>query len=149
VINADRALRAYEDVVAVEADDDAGVYRVVTTSDVYTAVPSQGMHLCPDREYHDVDLCKHLVSVDAVRGRLDIPAGWLTVDDLDDRTDESFDLDTDASRRRLRENHTLASFDGGEEVATDGGEEPDDRADCWCADHDLPCWEHFQESEAL
>jgi len=142
MIDADRALRAYEDVVAIEADDEAGVYRIVTTSDVYHAVPEEGMHLCPDREYHDPPegYCKHLVALEAVRGRLDIPTGWLTVDDLDDRTDESFDLDADVSRQRLRDNHTLAAFDGGQ-VATDGGERPEDcRCDEFELPGELPCW---------
>lgn len=105
----DRALRAYTDVLAVEWDADHGVARVVTLSDVYTAVPSEGMHLCPDREYHDVDMCKHVFALEAVRGRIDAPEGWLVVEDLDERPE-------------------APTADGGDlpdfadyEVATDGG----------------------------
>lgn len=82
-----RALRAYTDVLAVEWDDEIGVARIVTLGDVYTAVPSEGMHLCPDREYNDVDMCKHVIALEVVRGKLDAPTGWLVVEDLDERAD--------------------------------------------------------------
>lgn len=85
-----RALRAYLDVLAVEHNEDAGVMRIVTLSDVYHAVPREGLHMCPDREYNDVALCKHVIASDVTRGRLDVPTGWLVVDDLDDR-DEADD----------------------------------------------------------
>lgn len=87
-----RALKAFTDVLAVEWDEQAGVARVVTLSDVYTAVPSEGMHLCPDREYHDVEMCKHLWALETVRGKIDAPEGWLVVDDLTDRTEPAFDV---------------------------------------------------------
>jgi hypothetical protein len=119
-IDADRALRAFTDVLAVEWGDETGVARVVTLSDVYHAVPEEGQHLCPDREYHDVAMCKHLVALEAVRGRLDIPDGWFVTDDLDERTDESFDVTTD-------DDPGLPDFDefrggsGDPPLVTDGG----------------------------
>jgi len=135
MIDDDRALSAFTDVLAVE-DTGTGLFRVVTLSDVYTAVPSEGMHLCPDREYHDVDFCKHVVAVEATRGRLDVPTGWLVVEDLDERTDETFDLDTDGTLFGGRYHLTFDEF---EDVA-----DPEDCPDC--AD-DLPCFEHFDADE--
>lgn len=81
----ERALRAYTDVLAVEWDADAGLARIVTLADSYLAVPEEGQHLCPDREYRDVDRCKHVWAIDATRGQIDAPAGWLVVADLDER----------------------------------------------------------------
>lgn len=80
-----RAERAFEDVVAVEWDEDAGTMRIVTFSDVYFAVPEDGMHMCPDREYNDVEICKHVVAVEATRGNIDVPTPWIVTADLDDR----------------------------------------------------------------
>lgn len=81
----ERALRAYTDVLAIEWDDETGMARVVTLSDCYRAIPAEGLHLCPDREYRDIDQCKHIHALQAARGRVDAPTGWLVVDDLDDR----------------------------------------------------------------
>lgn len=109
----DRALRAYTDVLAVEWDAENAVARIVTLSEVYHAVPSEGQHLCPDREYHEPEggLCKHLVALETVRDRLDLPDGWLTVEDLDERTDPAFDVDAPDTFGRT---HTLDVFaDGG------------------------------------
>ena len=125
MIDADRAIRAFSDVLAVEHDD-SGFARIVTLSDCYAAVPDEGMHLCPDREYHDTEMCKHLIALEAVRGRLDIPTGWLTVENLDERTDPEFDIDVPD---RIGRNRQLTAFE------TDGGECED------CADlpGDWPC----------
>lgn len=88
-MNADRAISAFEDILAVEYDEDSGVMRIVTISDCYTAVPEEGMHLCPDQEYRDVDLCKHVIAAEITRGRIDAPTGWVVTDNLESReTDE-------------------------------------------------------------
>ena len=79
-----RALRAYTDVLAVEHDPDAGLVRVVTLSDSYLLVPDGGLHQCGDREYNNIELCKHVVACEVTRGNIDAPAGWLEVEDLDD-----------------------------------------------------------------
>jgi len=71
------------DPAAIEFDD--GFARIVTMSDCYSAIPEDGMHLCPDREYHDVDICKHLYALEIVRDQIDAPAGWLVVEDLNER----------------------------------------------------------------
>jgi len=80
-----RAIRALTDVVAVEYDEEAEMYRVVTWSDVYHAIPEEGQHLCPDRKHNDIDLCKHLIAVEVARGRIDIdvPEPFIVTDDLD------------------------------------------------------------------
>jgi len=116
MIDADRAIRAFTDVVAVEWDTDSGVARIVTVSDVYHAVPEEGMHLCPDREYHDIEICKHLVAAEVTRDRIDAPTGWLEVDDFDERTDAPFTLDVPDRMGRDRQ---LSAF------KSDGGELPD------------------------
>jgi len=92
---ADRALAAFQDVLAVEWNAEHGHARILTLSDCYHAVPEDGMHLCPDREYNDVELCKHLYALEATRDSLgvDVPEGWLVVEDLEERTDEPFALD--------------------------------------------------------
>jgi hypothetical protein len=81
----DRALAAYTDVLAVEHDTDAGVMRILTLSECYTAIPETGQHLCPDKEYHEPPRCKHEYAADATRDQTDVPTGWLVVEDLDDR----------------------------------------------------------------
>lgn len=118
MIDADRALRAYTDVLAVEHDPDAGMMRVVTLSEVYYVDTREARHQCPDREYHDPPegLCKHLVAAQVTRDRRDAPTGWLVSDDLDERTDPEFDIDPQA---RVGRNRTLDAF------ATDGGRERD------------------------
>lgn len=97
---ADRALSAFQDVLAVEWDEEAGVARIVTMSDCYTAVPEHGQHLCPDREYHldGSGLCKHLFALEITRGKVCAPEGWLVVDDLDERSDDEIDLDIKSPR---------------------------------------------------
>lgn len=120
----DRALRAYTDVLAVEWDADAGVARIVTLTDVYTAVPDEGMHLCPDREYHDPEdgMCKHLVALETVRGTFDAPVGWFTTDDLDDRTDPEFPVSADSP-----------------EAVADGGQTRPENCDCDSFQTDIAC----------
>ncbi|MBX0325779.1 hypothetical protein EGH21_22435 [Halomicroarcula sp. F13] len=85
-----RVIGAFEDVVAIEHDEDAGLFQVVTWCDTYLAIPTEGQHLCPDVEYHleGNDRCKHQWAVDIVRGRVDAPAPWLVVDDLDQRSED-------------------------------------------------------------
>lgn len=87
-IDPDRAERAYTDVLAVEWDREAGLMRIVTLSDCYTAIPTEGLHQCPDREYNldGAGYCKHAVAADVTRGRLPTPPGWVVTDNLDDRT---------------------------------------------------------------
>ena len=84
MIDEDRALRAYTDVLAVEHDTDAGLIRVLTLSDVYLLIPEEGLHQCGDRDYNNVDLCKHVIAAEITRGRLDAPTGWMVVDDFED-----------------------------------------------------------------
>lgn len=84
MIDEDRALRAFTDVLAVEHDEDAGLLRVVTLSDCYLLVPDGGLHQCGDREYHGVDLCKHVAACEITRGHIDAPEGWMVVEDFDD-----------------------------------------------------------------
>jgi hypothetical protein len=129
VIDADRALRAFTDVLAVEYDRDADVARIVTVSDCYYAFPDDGMHRCPDREYHDPPEghCKHVIALEAIRGNIDVPSGWFVTEDLDERTDPEFELDVPD---RVGRNHTLGAFE------TDGGDCPH------CTD-ELPCFDHF------
>lgn len=54
----DRAVRALEDVVAVETLA-PGLVRVVTWRDAYTVDARGDGCRCPDHEYHDVPVCKH------------------------------------------------------------------------------------------
>ena len=121
-----RAFNAYTDVLAVEAAPH-GVYRVVTLSDVYTLVPDEGLHQCPDREYNDVDVCKHVVATEVTRERFDAPEGWLVVENLDERVEPSFELETDSLTKG---NATLDAFDSDES--------------CWCDDEPMECFECFQ-----
>jgi hypothetical protein len=68
-----------------------------------------------------------LLALDAVRDKLDIPTGWLTVDNLDERTEPAFELERPP---RIGKNHTFGAF-------TDGGECDDcaNLPDGWpCAD---------------
>lgn len=88
MIDPDRAERAYTDVLAVEFDQETEMMRVVTLSDCYDVDVRDFRHMCPDREYHDVALCKHLICADIVRGQTDAPSGWFVTDDFDQRTDD-------------------------------------------------------------
>ena len=130
MIDESRALSAYTDVLAVEHDEESGVVRIVTISDVYTAIPKEGLHICPDREYHGVDFCKHVVATEITRGNIDVPTGWLVVEDLDNRTEPEFELETSEP-----EPLTLDSF------ATDGG--------CTCHQMgELECFDCFNGAKA-
>lgn len=80
-----RALRAYTDVLAVEYDADTDLLRVVTLGDVYVVDDRDKVHVCPDREYNDVEICKHVCAALATTGRLDAPTGWLVTSSLDKR----------------------------------------------------------------
>jgi hypothetical protein len=120
-IDADRAARAYEDVLAVEYDEETDLLRVVTLSDSYLVDDRDGVHACPDREYNDVDLCKHLVAALATTGELNVPTGWAIVEDLSERPEDP-------------------------EVRADGGETS--RSACWCADADIPCFDHFERGDS-
>jgi len=101
---ADRALLAFLDVLAVEWDEDLGMARIVTMGDKYLAVPEQGQHLCPDRKHNlnGEGLCKHLWALEITRDR-NAPEGWLVVDDLDDRTEDEFELDVRAPRENCEQ----------------------------------------------
>lgn len=116
MIDPERALRAFTDVLAVEYDEETDMARVVTMSDCYDVDMRETRHLCPDREYNDVAICKHLVASEVVRGQLDIPNGWLTVENLDERTDETFDIEMPP---RIGNNRTFDAF-------TDGGNQTDE-----------------------
>lgn len=54
----DRAIRALEDVVAVETVA-PGLVRVVTWSDTYHVDARDGGCYCPDKQYNDAARCKH------------------------------------------------------------------------------------------
>jgi hypothetical protein len=54
----DRAVRALEDVVAVE-ELAPGLVRVVTWADAYEVDARGDGCRCPDKEYHDTPTCKH------------------------------------------------------------------------------------------
>lgn len=118
MIDPDRALRAYTDVLAVEYDADTEMGRVVTLSDAYAFDARDGLHSCPDREYHDVDHCKHVVAADISRGAIDgVDAGWLVTDDLDGRAEPALLADggdlADAD-------YTCNACGAGYDVGTDG-----------------------------
>jgi len=137
MIDEQRALSAFSDVLAVEYDEDAGVMRVVTIRDVYMVIPTDGLHQCPDREYHDVDFCKHVTAAEITRDKIDAPTGWLVIDDLDERTDETFTLDTEGTLFGARYHLTFDEFD--DVAETD---------DCDCSDDDdLPCFECYNEQK--
>jgi len=57
----DRAIRAIEDVVAVE-DLGPGMARVTTWSDSYVVDMRDGGCNCPDKEFNDAPMCKHEAS---------------------------------------------------------------------------------------
>lgn len=54
----DRAVRALEDVVAVETLA-PGMVRVVSWADAYVVDARGSGCRCPDKEYHDTPTCKH------------------------------------------------------------------------------------------
>lgn len=54
----DRAIRALEDVVAVE-EIAPGMARVVSWSDQYVVDARGEGCMCPDKQYNDVARCKH------------------------------------------------------------------------------------------
>jgi len=114
MIDEQRAIRAFTDVLAVEWDDESGVANIVTLSDSYMAVPELRQHNCPDREYHldGEGMCKHLAALEITRGNIDAPEGWLSVENLDERTDPEFEIERPP---RMGRNHTFGAF-------TDGGE---------------------------
>jgi len=118
MIDADRALRAFTDVLAVEYDPETEMARVVTMSDCYDVDMRETRHVCPDREYNldGTGICKHLLASEVVRGQLDVPGGWLVVDSLDKRTDEPFDIEMPP---RIGNDRTLEAF-------TDGGDRTDE-----------------------
>ena len=130
MIDEERAIRAFTDVLAVEWDNDAGMGRIVTLSDSYMAVPELQQHNCPDREYHldGEGICKHLAALEITRGKIDAPEGWLTVENLDERTDPEFEIERPP---RIGRNHTFGAF-------TDGGETCDE---CAALPDDFPCAE--------
>lgn len=78
-----------------------------------------GRCTCPDYQHRDAH-CKHLRRVAFATGSAPVPAG----------------IDADPH---------LGAHVEGEPVraATDGGEDETPRSECWCADTDLPCFEHF------
>jgi hypothetical protein len=109
-----RILASHTDVMAVEHHA-PGMCRVVTVSDCYTVDARHETCQCPDYEYNldGQGRCKHLYA--ALRETDQLP------------TETVVGLDESLSER----------------VATDGGHDENPREDCWCADSDLPCFDHF------
>ena len=117
--DADRAARAYTDVVAVERVA-PGMVRVVTWSDAYMVDARDAGCNCPDKEYHDAPVCKH--EYGALASDVDrLPAPGIVTDDLS----------------------TRAVTDGGTQTELASDSDEDERpADCDCpesADR-LPCF---------
>lgn len=80
----DRVHRALTDVVAVEREA-PGMVTVVTWSDAYTVDARDGGCMCPDKEYHDVPMCKHEYA--ALFATSDLPAPWDVTESLANRPD--------------------------------------------------------------
>jgi len=103
------------------------------------AIPEDGLHQCPDREYHDVDMCKHATAAEITRDKIDAPTGWLVVEDFDERTDETFELTTEGTLFGARYHLTFDEFED-----VDG---MDDSDGCDCSEDDPPCFECYNERE--
>lgn len=115
MIDEKRAVRAFTDVLAVEHDEDTDLLRVVTLSDAHLVDDRDKLHQCPDRKHNigDGGVCKHLVAALATTDEIDVPTGWLVVEDLEARRDASSGVD-----------EPLPDFEDFEveRVATDGGQ---------------------------
>ena len=83
MIDTDRAVRAFEDVVAVEHMA-PGMVRVVTWTNSYPIDAWGDGCNCPDKRYNDVPFCKHeLAALAADVDRL--PSPGIETDDLRNR----------------------------------------------------------------
>lgn len=113
----DRAIRALEDVVAIEHMA-PGMVRVCTWSDEYVVDARDGGCTCPDQEYNlqGDGRCKHEWA--AVLATTELPSPTEPVDSL--------------------------TADGPTPILADGGERPDD---CTCDEDDLefPCFACYRD----
>jgi len=104
-----RALRACTDVLTVEKTA-PGMVRVVTLTDAYMVDAREAGCYCPDKEYHKPPMCKHDYA--AVLSDTDLPTPFMTVENVDERTDPAFDLEVPD---RIGKDKQLTAFaDGGE-----------------------------------
>ena len=82
----DRAIRAIEDVVAVE-DLGPGMARVVTWSDSYVVDMRDGGCNCADKKYNHAPMCKHEASA-LIANSDDYPDPYIR-DSLDERNQDA------------------------------------------------------------
>lgn len=127
-----KALTQYLTVVPI--DDADGLYEVTSQSGKEYIVDLQlGACECPDFGHRQPsDGCKHVRRVAFETGARELPA-WV-------------DREALPSDFRAHVDHDDQDPDapGACALATDGGQEETPREECWCAEYDCPCFEHFE-----
>lgn len=110
-----RAIAAYHDVVAVEQMA-PGLVRVITWSDAYPVDARDAGCNCPDKQYHNADICKHEHAAIASE-RDDLPTAGFTTEDVT----------------------TRVATDGGEQETLVQDTRPEGCV-CWDVSARLPCF---------
>ena len=140
----DRDVRALVEKITVlpdigEARGAEDLFVVVSESGKqYTVDARHDSCSCPDAEYRD-KTCKHQRRVAFATGARPIPT-WVNVDVVDPRLGEFVDGGPVAA------DGGVVDLTPDQETIVDDQEDADSaREECWCADHDLPCFEHFDK----
>jgi len=123
-----RALKEYMTTLSLGDD----VYSVTTQSgSEYCVGAREGRCTCPDHQYREVE-CKHIRRVAFATGERPIPAGT-DADEVDAQLGQ-----------HVEETPKVAATDGGVTLAefTTGDTDEDE---CWCDDHDFPCFDCYLE----
>lgn len=114
------------------------VYSVTTQSgSEYRVDALKGRCTCPDAEYNlptddGRKRCKHAARVAFATGERPIPA-WVDANEVDSQLGE-----------HLEDTPKVVVTDGGVTLASFATEEDADDG-CWCDDHDLPCFDCYND----
>lgn len=125
----ERDVRALTEKMTVLWTDTPDFYSVTTESgSEYTVDARHGSCTCPDAEHRDVK-CKHQARVEFATCQRQIPS-WVNADAVDPQLG-------------LHVGGPVAT-DGGEIVVAGDDQDQDQDDECWCADRDLACYDHFE-----
>ena len=99
-MNSDSRAETIDDILAVERHA-PGMVRVVTLGRCYVVDARDGGCLCPDKQYHNPDMCKHewaaLLATDD-----SLPTPFFVADDLEMRHDPPFDVELESYQGNQR-----------------------------------------------
>jgi hypothetical protein len=123
-----RALTEYMSTLPFGGD----VYSVTTESgSEYRVDAREDRCTCPDYQYREVE-CKHLRRAAFATGQRPIPA-WVDADEVDAQLGE-----------HVEETPKTAATDGGVTLEAFGADDHDED-ECWCDDHDFPCFDCYND----